>query len=65
MWDNSVRIHQSTENANSQKEKKRAKMINNFNFCKIDTLSQYDIFILIIGLGLGDFTIILPTGIAH
>lgn len=65
MGDNSVRIHQSTENANSQKEKKRAKMINNFNFYKIDTLSQYDIFILIIFIGLGDFTIILLTGIAH
>lgn len=45
--------------------KKRAKMINNFNFYKIDTLSQYDIFILIIFMGLGDFTIILLTGIAH
>lgn len=65
MGDNSVRIHQSTENANSQKEKKRAKMINNFNFYKIDTLSQYDIFILIIFIGLGDFTIILLTSIAH
>lgn len=40
-------------------------MINNFNFYKIDTLSQYDIFILIIFIGLGDFTIILLTGIAH
>lgn len=48
-----------------KKKKKRAKMINNFNFYKIDTLSQYDIFILIIFIGLGDFTIILPTGIAH
>lgn len=52
MWDNSVRYHQSTENANSfyvqistpppQKkiERKREKIINIFNFYKIDRLTQ-------------------------
>lgn len=55
MWDNSVRYHQSTENANSfyvqistpppkkiekKKERKRENIIKNFNFYKIDRLTQ-------------------------